>query len=391
MQHRHRNRVIAAFATTALVLAACGSDDASSDPTEPADSAESIDAPEAEPDAEPAATDAIEEEADADAASAEGGTIAFLMPDRASTRYEEQDRPLFEAAVAEMCPDCEVLYQNGDGDAVKQQQQANSAIAQGVDVIVLDAVDTKAAASIVERADEEGIPIITYDRPITTRPATFYVSFDNEGIGEQIASSLVAELDAQGAEGGLLMVYGSPTDDAAQLIKAGQNTGVEGSAYPILEEFDTPMWNPQEAQDWVAGQITKYPGEIVGIVAANDGTGGGSIAALKAAGVEPLPLVSGNDAEVAAIQRIIAGDQYNTISKPISIVAGAAAEIAVSLLNGETPEADSELFDTPSRLFVPEVVTLENIKEIIFDGGIYTVEEVCTSEYADDCAALGIS
>lgn len=321
--------------------------------------------------------------------AADGGVIAFLMPDLASTRYEEQDAPLFTAKVAELCPTCEVVYQNADSDPSKQQQQAESAITQGAKAIVLDAVDTKAAATIVTSAQASGIPVITYDRPITTQAADFYVSFDNEKIGNLIATSLVEKLDADGAQGGVLIVNGSPTDDAAQLIKAGMNAGVEGSAYDVLAQFDTPKWDPQQAQDWVSGQITQFT-DIVGVVAANDGTGGGTIAAFQAAGVSPVPPVTGNDAEVAAIQRIIAGTQYNTISKPIKTVAEAAAEVAVQLLNGEAPTSDTTLFDTPSQLFTPTVVTADNVKEVIFDGGIYTVAQVCTTEYASACSALGI-
>src|SRR5690606_29774148 len=104
-------------------------------------------------------------------------------------------------------------------------------------------------------------------------------------------------------------------------------------------EFDTPGWKPSEAQQWAAGQITRFGSDIKGIVAANDGTAGGAIAALKAAGVDPLPPVTGNDAVVAALQLIVAGDQYNTISKPSEIVAAAAANVAVAMLRGETPEA----------------------------------------------------
>ena len=319
----------------------------------------------------------------------ESGKIAFLMPDLASTRYEEQDAPLFTAKVAELCPDCEVIYQNADSDPAKQQQQAESAITQGVKVIVLDAVDTKAAATIVTSAQGSNIPIVTYDRPITTAPADFYVSFDNEGIGKLIATSLVDKLKADGAEGGVLIVNGSPTDDAAQLIKKGMNAGIDGSGYDILAQFDTPQWDPQKAQDWVSGQITQF-NNIVGVVAANDGTGGGTIAAFQAAGVNPVPPVTGNDAEIAAIQRIIGGTQYNTISKPIKIVAEAAADVAITLLRGEKPKADTELFDTPSQLFTPEVVTTENVKSVIFDGGIYTADKVCTAEFAAACATLGI-
>jgi len=322
------------------------------------------------------------------------GTIAFLMPDLASTRYEEQDAPLFTAAVAELCPNCEVLYQNADADPAAQQAQADSAITQGAEVIVISSVDTAAAASIVESAQSQGVAVVTYDRPITTKPADFYVSFDNYWIGENIGISLIEKLEADGAspdDGGILVVGGSPTDDAAGLIFDGQKAAVDASDFSVLAEFRTPEWDPAKAQDWVAGQITQFGDQILGVIAANDGTGGGSVAALKAAGVSPLPPVTGNDAEVAAIQRVIAGDQYNTISKPISIVASAAAEVAVGILSGETPTPDTTLFDTPSKLYVPTVVTQENVKEAIFDSGIYTAEQVCTDEYADACAALGIS
>jgi D-xylose transport system substrate-binding protein len=101
--------------------------------------------------------------------------------------------------------------------------------------------------------------------------------------------------------------------------------------------------------------------------------------------------VTGNDATIAALQLIIAGDQYNTISKPSEIVAAAAAKVAVQFVKGETPEAKTTLYDTPSELFVPAVVTSENIKAEIFDKGIQTAEQVCTGEYAEACKKLGIT
>jgi simple sugar transport system substrate-binding protein/D-xylose transport system substrate-binding protein len=155
--------------------------------------------------------------------------IAFLMPDLASTRYEEQDAPLFKAAVAELCPNCEVLYQNADSDPAKQQAQADAAITQGAKVIVISAVDTKAAAAIVTSAQAQGVTVITYDRPITEATADYYISFDNEGIGKAIAVSLVEKMKADGVTGGLLIVGGSPTDNAAGLIKKGMQAGAAGS------------------------------------------------------------------------------------------------------------------------------------------------------------------
>ena len=323
-----------------------------------------------------------------DASSAK---IAFLMPDIASTRYELYDRPLFEAKVKELCAGCEVLYSNANADAATQQQQANSAITQGAKVIVIDPVDSTAAASIVNTAKQQNVTVIAYDRPIPSTPPSYYVSFDNEKIGAMIAQSLVDKLKADGATGGLLQINGSPTDAAAGLIKKGVHSVVDASGMPLLAEYDTPNWEPAKAQDWTSGQITQYGPKIAGVVAANDGTGGGAIAAFKAAGVNPVPPVTGNDSELAAAQRIVAGDQYNTISKPIKTVAEAAAEIAYQFAQGKTPDAKTTLFNTPSQLFDPTVVTAQNLKDVLITNGTLKAADICTAAYAAACTKAGIS
>jgi D-xylose transport system substrate-binding protein len=327
------------------------------------------------------------------AGAAPGGTVAFLMPDQASTRYEQHDFPGFKAEMARLCPDCKVLYQNANADMSQQQQQFNSVIAQGAKVIVLDPVDSTAAASLVHMAQGKGVKVIAYDRPVPSTPADYYVSFDNEGIGKAIAQSLVQHLKETGVptgKGGVLEVNGSPTDAAAGLIRKGIHAGLEGSGYKTLAEYDTPDWAPPKAQQWVSGQITRFQSQIVGVVAANDGTAGGTIAAFKAAGVNPVPPVSGNDATIAALQLIIAGDQYNTISKPSEIVAAAAAKVAVGFLSGQSPKAEMTLYGTPSQLFTPAVVTAKNLKAEIVDKGITSARELCTGRYADGCRKLGI-
>jgi D-xylose transport system substrate-binding protein len=327
------------------------------------------------------------------ALAAPSGTVAFLMPDEASTRYEQHDAPGFKAEMAKLCSDCKVLYQNANGSVSQQQQQFNSAISQGVKVIVIDPVDSTAAASLVHMAQGQGIKVIAYDRPIPSTPADYYVSFDNEAIGKSIAQSLVQHLKATGVptgKGGLLEVNGSPTDAAAGLIKKGIHEGLEGSGYKTLSEYDTPDWAPPKAQQWVSGQITRFGPEIVGVVAANDGTAGGTIAAFKAAGVNPVPPVTGNDATIAGLQLIIAGDQYNTISKPSEIVAAAAAKIAVGFMEGQTPKAEMKLYNTPTQLFKPEVITAKNLKAEIVDKGIDSAKELCTGSYAAGCKKLGI-
>jgi D-xylose transport system substrate-binding protein len=318
--------------------------------------------------------------------------VAFLMPDQGSTRYELHDRPGFEKKLKELCSTCTPLYNNADGDAVKQQQQFNSALAQGAKVVVIDPVDSAAAVTLVNAAHTKGAKVIAYDRPIPKAKVDFYVSFDNEKIGKEIATSLVQKVKSQPvpAGSGILVVNGSPTDAAAGLIKKGIHEGVDNSGLPVLAEYDTIDWKPENAQKWVAGQISRFGKKIVGVVAANDGTAGGTIAAFKASGQGSTPPVSGNDATVAGLQLIIAGDQYNTISKPSEIVAAAAANVAIQLLSVETPKAEMTLYDTPSQLFTPAVVTAENLKAEIIDKNIVKAEVLCVDRYAEGCKKLGI-
>ena len=322
-----------------------------------------------------------------------GDKVAFLMPDTGSTRYELHDRPGFEKKLKELCESCTPLYNNADGSADKQQQQFNSALAQGAKVIVLDPVDSAAAVSLVNAAHAKGAKVIAYDRPIPEAEVDFYVSFDNQEIGKQIATSLIEKVKANPVPpgAGILIVNGSPTDAAAGLIKKGIHEGVDNSGVPVLAEYDTIEWKPENAQKWVSGQLSRFGDKVVGVVAANDGTAGGTIAAFKAAGINPNPPVSGNDATVAGLQLIIAGDQTNTISKPSEIVGGAAAEAAAKLLAGEKPEPTDELFGSPSKLYTPTLVTQQNLKAEIVDKKINTPAELCSAAYAAACKKLGLS
>jgi len=259
---------------------------------------------------------------------------------------------------------------------------------------VLDPVDSSAAASLVNLAQNQGVKVIAYDRPIPGKAANYYVSFDNKGIGKSIAESLVKHLEKNHVpknKGGIIEINGSPTDAAAGLIRDGVHEGLKNSGYKTLAEYDTPNWEPAKAQTWASGQIARFGSGIVGVVAANDGTGGAAIAAFKAAGVKPVPPVTGHDGTIAALQLIIAGDQYNTISKPSEIVAAAVAKVATEMLKGETPVAKITLYNTPSELFVPAGVTRDNIKKLIFDSGIASAKKVCTGRYLADCKKLGIT
>ena len=319
-------------------------------------------------------------------------TIALLLPESKTARYEAYDRPFFEAKVQELCPECEVIYANADQDPAKQQQQAESAFAQGISVLVLDPVDSSAAVTIVATAQSYKVPVISYDRLIGSPELAFWVSFDNEQVGALQGKALVERLADQGlSSGNIVMINGSPTDNNSRLFKRGAHNVIDGSAFTIVAEFDTPDWSPDKAQEWMSSQVTQFGDSLVGVYAANDATAGGAIAALKAGGVRPLPAVTGQDAELAAIQRIVSGDQYMTVYKDLKQEAEIAATQAVALLNGEQLIGESD--DTngiPTTLLTPVIVTIDNIMETVVADGFYTVEQICTPEYAVACAAAGI-
>jgi D-xylose transport system substrate-binding protein len=326
-------------------------------------------------------------------ASASGGDakkIALLLPENKTARYEAFDKPMFEAAVKAGCPDCEVLYSNANQDAAKQQQQAEAAITQGADVIVMSAVDGKSAQTIVQNAKSQGVPVIAYDRFISG--ADYYVSFDNKKVGELQGTGLVDAMKKAGkTSGDIVMINGAPTDANAADFKSGAHSVLDNSGYKIAAEFDTPDWSPDKAQAWMESQIGAVKANLVGVYAANDGTGGGAIAALKGGGVNPLPPVTGQDAELAAIQRILAGDQALTIYKAIEPQATDAAKKAILLANKSALGTTVDKAGVPATLLDPVVVTVDNIKDTVVKDGFYKVSDICTPEYADACAKAGLS
>jgi len=318
------------------------------------------------------------------------GTIALLLPDKKTARYETFDRPVFEARVKEL-GDYEVLYANADQDAAKQQQQAESMLTAGVDVLVLDPVDAQAAVTIVNAANAQDVPVVAYDRMVAGGELAYYVSFDNTRVGRLQATALVEELEERGEpEGGILMVNGSPTDNNAASFRDGALEVIRESGLRVLAEYDTPDWSPDKAQAWVAGQISQFGDEIAGVYAANDGTASGAVAALRAANVSPFPVVTGQDAELTALQRIVAGDQHMTVYKALKQQATRAADVAVDLINGRTVEGDLEVDGTPATLLDPVAVTIDDILDTVVADGFWTVHDICTPEYEAACEAAGI-
>ena len=155
--------------------------------------------------------------------SGEGAKIALLLPENKTARYENQDKPFFTAKVKELCPDCEVIYENATQDAAKQQQQAEAVITRGAKVLVLDAVDVASAGSIVTRAKQANIPVLSYGRLVADAPLDYYVSIDPFKVGVQQAEVQLEALKAAGKTNPrIVMINGSPTDSNSAALQEGR-------------------------------------------------------------------------------------------------------------------------------------------------------------------------
>jgi D-xylose transport system substrate-binding protein len=327
----------------------------------------------------------------------EGFAVGLLLPESKTARYEAFDRPLIEKQVKAGCPRCSVLYLNAQQDAAKQLAQADSLLSQGVQVLILDSVDAKAAGAIVTKAEEQGVPVVAYDR-FASGPVDAFVTFDNVKVGEEQGRALLRALEAGGdpRRGSIIMVNGSPTDPNAAEFKQGAHNVLDGKV-TVGFEIDTPDWSPDKAQQEVEQALTKLgAGTVIGVYAANDGLGSGAIAALKGHGVEPLPPVTGQDAELAAIQRILAGDQHMTIYKPYASEAEAAARMALAVAQGQpypgtVPRTNASGHQVPSLLLPVVAVTRDNVAATIVADGVYSAAEICTPAFQTACAQAGIS
>jgi len=355
----------------ALLLAACGSDNNSSSSSSSSGSSSST--------------------------SSKGGKIAFLLPESKTARYETQDKPLFQQKVKALCPNCQIVYSNADQDASKQQQQAEAALTQGVKVMVLDPVDGAAAAAIVNQANAKQVPVISYDRLLLNSKPDYYVEFNSPQVGKIQGTALVDKLKKDGSKGNIVMINGAPTDNNAKLFKQGAHSVIDSSGFKVAKEYDTPDWSPDKAQSEMEQAITSVgKGNFVGVYAANDGTAGGAIAAMKSAGIDPKKIpTTGQDAELAAIQRILVGDQYMTVYKPIKPLADKAAEWAVGLVNGKKP-SDATSKENNGKVDVPTVkldvtpVTADKVKSTVISDGYWKAADVCTGAFKSACTKYGI-
>ncbi|WP_369171057.1 sugar ABC transporter substrate-binding protein [Streptomyces sp. R28] len=327
-------------------------------------------------------------------------TVGLLLPETANTRYDKFDYPIIRSKVQELTDkQGQVVYLNADADAKKQASQLQKMIDDQVDVILLDAVDAHAIADGVQKAKDAGIPVIAYDR-LAEGPIDAYVSFDNELVGEVQGRTLLGAMGPNvDSSDKIVMMNGSPTDPNAKQFKAGALSELNGSV-DIAKSYDTKDWKPENAQANMAQAIKSIGvNNIKGVYSANDGMAAGVIKALHAAGVTELPPITGQDAELDGVQRIVSGEQYMSVYKSYPQEAESAAEMAVAKVQGHDIQFDSltqDQVDSPTdqdirALLVPVVaLTRDNIKETVVADGIYQLSEICTAKYKADCASIGL-
>jgi D-xylose transport system substrate-binding protein len=329
-----------------------------------------------------------------------GGTIALLLPENHTPRYEARDRPEFVAKVKDLCSDCKIIYSNAEQDASKQQSQAEAALTQGADVMVLDPVDAGSAGAIVKKANAQKVPVVSYDRLITDSDVAYYVSYDNERVGKLQGDSLIKGLKlVQQPKGPVVMLAGDPADNNAKLFKSGAEAALKAGGVPIAKSYDTPGWSADKAQNEMQQAITALGNNgFHGVLAANDDLAGGAIAAMKSAGIDPATRpTTGQDATQAGIQRILIGTQYMTVYKAAKPEAGAAAQIAVALVKGDdvpsgliNQQVDNGQKKVPSVILTPVAITKSNAKTVI-QGGDLSAADVCKGQYASACKSAGIT
>lgn len=335
---------------------------------------------------------------DSSASSAKKGDaikVGLLLPENQTARYEKFDKPLIEKKVAELTNNKgTVVYANAKQDASTQNQQVDTMITNKVDVLIVDAVDAAAIKSSVQKAKDAGIPVVAYDR-LAQGPISAYTSFDNKTVGKTQGEALLTALGSKAKSGKIVMMNGSVTDPNAAQFKAGAHEVLDGKVN-VGKEYDTKEWKPENANANMEAAISALGKKnIVGVYSANDGMAGGIITALKAAGIK-VP-VTGQDAELAGVQRILAGEQFMSVYKPYAPEADAAAELAVALAQGKSLDSVAkDKVDSPTDKQIPSVLvpvtslTKDNIKDTVVKDGLYTVNDICTPAYAAACKKAGL-
>jgi D-xylose transport system substrate-binding protein len=372
--------LLAATVSTGLVLTACGANSSNSGGTGSSSASSSAPA----------------------AGGGAGGKVGVILPETASSaRWEAFDKPMLQAALAAQGFEADV--QNAQGDSQKFSSLADGFISSGVKALIIAPADPAVGAAVEAKAKTAGIPVIDYDRPSLGGSAEYYVSFDNEKVG-QLQGQAMADALKDKAGAGVVQIEGAPTDNNATLFTKGQDSVLE----PLFSSGKLKRIQKQPINDWdnqLGGTtfeqiFTANGGRVDGVVAANDGLAGAVITILKKNGLNGKIPVTGQDATADGLKAVMRGDQYMTVFKPIKEEAEATAKLAAALAKGDKAAADAIATgklhdpknnrDIKSVLLTPTTILAKDIKTVVSQGYV-KASEICAGDLAAKCSELGIS
>src|SRR5438876_8441795 len=319
--------------------------------------------------------------------------VGVLLPETAtSARWDSKDRPLLIQNIKSSLSGATVDYNNAEGSATEQQNQANADLTKGDCILVLAPVNGQTAAAIVTKAKQQGVPVIAYDRLIQSKDTAFYVSFDNVRVGELQGQYVVDHYKdyVKGAgHNNLVMINGAQTDNNAILFRQGALNKLQplisgGQLNKLVDEY-TPNWDNPTAQNEMQGALTAHQNNIQIAYVANDGMANAVIAALKSQHLNGKVLVTGQDATITGIQNILTGDQGMTVYKAITKEATATAQLVAAISNGTdtsslTGGSTTKTMDggnIPSVLETPVSVDKTNIASTVIADGYVTKSDIC--------------
>jgi D-xylose transport system substrate-binding protein len=309
-------------------------------------------------------------------ASKDQPVLGFSIDDLRVERWA-RDRDYFIAAAKEL--GAEVVVTSADANEQKQVNQVETLIAKKVDAIAIVPMNSQVFSEVIDEAHKAGIKIVSYDRLILNADEDAYISFDNERVGFLQAEAVLKAVP----EGNYYMLGGAPTDNNAKLLRAGQEKAIQAAVdagkVKVIGSQWVKEWSATEAMSIMENALTAADNKIDAVIASNDGTAGGAIQALAAQGLAGKVAVSGQDADLAAIKRVIDGTQTVSVYKPLQLIASEAAKLSVKLVKGEaveyTAKLDNGKKEVDSVLLTPIPLTKENVMKVVEDG-FYTKEQV---------------
>jgi D-xylose transport system substrate-binding protein len=286
----------------------------------------------------------------------------------------QRDRDVFVYTAEEL--GAEVNVQNANGDVQKQISQLEYFIEKDMDVIVIIAVDSKAFKEVVEKAKGAGIKIVAYDRLLIDSDVDLYISFDNEKVGTLMAQTIK---DNVPDGGNIITIFGPTTDHNVQLVEQGYREVMKDANLNVVYSVYAVNWIAEEAY-YAVNEALKITNQIDGVFCGNDNLATEAVRALSENRMAGNVVVTGQDGDLAACQRIVEGTQTMTVYKPVDKLAKAAAEYSVKLARGESLNVSTTIndgsYDVPYVKLEPISVNRDNIDEIIIDGGFQNREDV---------------